>query len=263
MADELLGGVLGGEDEQPQTEAPQAVAGAEAFAAAVAAIASRQDPEVARRTAEFLGKQSHLLDIQSQHLEDEHALRLEHLAHQRHLLRGQRLGQAIRIGFQIAVALLVLVIGTGIALMLHDAFTSHSVVIDAFNAPSELVPHGVTGTVVASEILNELNRLQNAARGSDLLQERRSLSNDWSNDVRVDVPETGISIGEVTRLLKARFGHDLHIGGSLVESGSGGISLTVSGDNLLPRTFSGGADDLSKLVVDSAQYIYSELQPVP
>ena len=48
MAECLLGGVLGGEEEKPEVEAPEALAGAEAFAAAVAAIASRQDPEVAQ-----------------------------------------------------------------------------------------------------------------------------------------------------------------------------------------------------------------------
>jgi hypothetical protein len=37
MAEGLLGGVLGGEDEKPAVEAPDALACAEAFAAAVAA----------------------------------------------------------------------------------------------------------------------------------------------------------------------------------------------------------------------------------
>lgn len=41
MADDLFTGVLGSKDEQPESEAPQAMAGAEAFAAAIAAIASR------------------------------------------------------------------------------------------------------------------------------------------------------------------------------------------------------------------------------
>jgi hypothetical protein len=44
MAERMLGGVLGDEDEKPETEAPGALAGAEASAAAVAAIASRQGP---------------------------------------------------------------------------------------------------------------------------------------------------------------------------------------------------------------------------
>ncbi len=266
MAEGLLG-VLGGEDEKPEGDAPEARAGveatasAEAFAAAVAAIASRQDPGVARKTEAFLDKQARLLDVQTQHLEDEHALRLAHLAHQSHLLIGQRLGQAIRLAFQIVIALVVIVIGIGIAVMLHDAFTSHSVVIDAFNAPAGLASRGVTGTVVASEVLNELTRLQSATRGNDIAQRKRNLSNGWSNDVKVDMPETGISLGEISRLLTARFGHDLHIGGDLVESASGGLALSVGGDGLSPKTFTGGADDLDKLVVDAAQYVYSEFEP--
>jgi len=44
MAKGMLGGILGDEEEKPDVEAPEALASAEAFAAAVAAIASRQDP---------------------------------------------------------------------------------------------------------------------------------------------------------------------------------------------------------------------------
>ncbi len=261
MADDLLGRVLGGEDERSETEAPQALAGAEAFASAVAARLSGNDPGVARKTEIFLEKQAQLLDTQRQHLEDEHALRLAQLAHQRSLLRGQRIGQVIRIAFQLGIALVVLVIGAGIAVMLHDAFTSKSVVVDSFNAPAALAPQGVTGTVVAGDVLNELTRLQAATRSLALSGHKRSLSNAWSHDVKVDVPETGVSLGEISRLLTARFGHDLHIGGSLVETESGGLALTVSGDDLLPRTFAGGARDLDALVVEAAQYVYSQFQP--
>ena len=37
MAEGLLGGILGGDDDKPEVEAPEALADAEAFAAAVAA----------------------------------------------------------------------------------------------------------------------------------------------------------------------------------------------------------------------------------
>ena len=42
MAEGIIGGILGEEDEKPESEAPEALAAAEAFAAAVAAIASRR-----------------------------------------------------------------------------------------------------------------------------------------------------------------------------------------------------------------------------
>ncbi len=260
MAEGLLGGVLGEEEEKAQAEATEARAGAEAFAAAIAAIASRQDPKVADRTAEFLLEQTQLLKEQKEVLRDEHALRVVHLRHQSHLLRGQRLGQAIRLAFQVVIALVVIVIGIGIAVMLHDAFTSHSVVIDAFEAPAALVTRGVTGTVVANDVLDELTRLQDATHTA-VTDLKRSLSNAWSNQVKVDVPETGISLGEISRLLRARFGHDVHIGGELVETASGGLALTVRGDRLDPKTFTGGADDYQKIVVDAAQYLYAGFQP--
>lgn len=262
MADDLLDGVLGGEEKEPESAAPEAAAGAEAFAAAVAARLSAGDPGVARKTEIFLDEQAQLLATQRQHLHDEHALRLEHLAHQRHLLRGQRLGQALRITFQLAIALFVILVGIGIALMLHDALTSHSVVIDAFDAPAALAARGVTGTVVASDVLDELTRLEDATRiDRDALGEKRSLSNGWSSEVKVDVPETGISLGELSRLLEARLGRDLHIGGDLVETDQGGLALTVRGTGISPRTFTGDTGDLDRLVVGAAQYVYARFQP--
>jgi len=56
MAEGMLGGILGNEDEKREVEAPDALAGAEAFASAVAAKLAGNDPEVARKTVEFLGK---------------------------------------------------------------------------------------------------------------------------------------------------------------------------------------------------------------
>lgn len=44
MAKSLVGGALGGEEGKPEIEAPEALAGAEAFAAAVAAKPSGNDP---------------------------------------------------------------------------------------------------------------------------------------------------------------------------------------------------------------------------
>lgn len=58
MAEGLLEGIVGGDDDKPETEAPEAPVSAEAFAAAVAAIASRQDPGVARKTEIFLEQQA-------------------------------------------------------------------------------------------------------------------------------------------------------------------------------------------------------------
>jgi tetratricopeptide (TPR) repeat protein len=258
MAEGLLGGILGDEDEKPETEAAEALAGAEAFAAAVAAIASRQDPQVARDTSTFLNKQSRLLDIQAKHLEDAHALRLAHLRHQSHLLRGQRLGQTLRIGFQLFVALVATAIGIGILGMLREALTARSVVIDPFDSPPALAANGVNGRVLASGLLDVLTRIQAANRSS---ADHRALANAWTNEISIEVPETGLSIGQIQRILRSHLGHDQRIEGDLVTTAKGGLALTVRGTGVLPRTFTDEAGDLDRLVTAAGEYVYSQSQP--
>jgi tetratricopeptide (TPR) repeat protein len=75
------------------------------------------------------------------------------------------------------------------------------------------------------------------------------------------VPETGVSIGEISRLLKERFGNDVHIDGDLVETPTGGLALTVRGNGVPARTFSSSATELEKLTVEAAEYVYSKSQP--
>jgi len=110
VAEGMLGGILGGEDEKPEVEAPQALAGAEAFAAAVAARLSSSDPEVARDTSLFLKRQAQLLQIQAEHLEEEHALRLAHLRNQLREENVRRFGLRLRVSFQLFLVLVATVI---------------------------------------------------------------------------------------------------------------------------------------------------------
>ena len=51
MAESLLGGILGEEEQNSELETSEALAGTEAFAAAVAAKLAGTDPEVARSTS--------------------------------------------------------------------------------------------------------------------------------------------------------------------------------------------------------------------
>jgi tetratricopeptide (TPR) repeat protein len=258
MSEGMLGGMLGGEEEKPEVEAPEPLASAEAFAAAVAAKLAGGDPEVARDTSAFLKKQAQLLETQNRHLEEEHGLRIAHLRNQLSEEKVRRFGLRLRVGFQLFLVLGATVIGVGIAVMLRDAFTSRSVVVESFDAPLAFAARGVTGKVIAGGVLDELNRLQAATKSSAA---KRGLANAWASEVKLAVPETGISVGEISRLLKARFGHDLHIDGDLVETATGGLALTVRGDGVQPKTFAGATSELNKLTTEVAEYVYAESQP--
>jgi tetratricopeptide (TPR) repeat protein len=258
MAEGLLGGVLGDEDEKPEVEAPDALAGAEAFAAAVAAIASRQDPGVARKTEEFLSDQSHLLKIQAKHLEEEHTARLHYLRGQANEVDIRRFGLRLRVGFQLFIALVAAVIGIGAVIVLYDAVHSRSVVIDPFEIAPNIVSQVPSGKIVATELLDVLTKIQAATVTT---AEHRSLSNAWTNDITIEVPETGISIGQLERVLKTRFGHDQHIDGDLVQREKGGLALTVRGPGILPKTFTDEGRNLEKLLTEAGEYVYRQSQP--
>ncbi len=103
-----------------------------------------------------------------------------------------------------------------------------------------------------------LTRLQAATRASAT---QRQLTNAWTSDIKVEVPETGISIGDLDRMLKARFGHDIHIDGDLVQTVDGGLALTIRGGGFLPKTFTGAMSDLDKLTTQAAEYVYGRSQP--
>ena len=252
MAEGLLGGLLGGEEEGDGSEAADALRlSPEALSAALAIQEARRNPALAKAL-------SALVRAQTEEIAEQRALRLRHLESQSREGKLRRFGQRVRNGMQVFTALALSAIGAGVCIMLVDAFNSKSVVVDPFDAPPALAARGLTGKVVASGVLDTLTRLQAATRSNAA---GRSLAGAWSGDIKVEVPETGVSIGDLDRMLKARFGHELHIAGDLVQTQAGGLALTIRGDGVLPRTFEGGPGDLDKLTSQAAEYAYSQSQP--
>jgi len=258
MAEGILGGILGEEDEKPEVESPEAMAGAEAFAAAVAAKLSGNDPGVARKTEEFLSEQTELLRVQKEHLKAEHAARLHFLQGQAREVDIRRFGLRLRVGFQLFLVLIATAIGAGLLVVVYDAFHSRIVIINSFEIAPGLTTPIPSGKIVAAQFLDRLTQLQAATRIS---AEKRGLSNAWTNQISIEVPETGLSIEQIERALKARFGHDEHIDGDLVKTESGALALTVRGNRILPKTFTDNGAHLGSVIDAAAEYIYGESEP--
>jgi tetratricopeptide (TPR) repeat protein len=258
VAEGVLGGLLGGEDEASELQQDEGRISADAFASALAEEHARHDPEVASAAAQFLRDQSTLLKTQNAEIQEQRALRLHHLNSLERESDLRRFGLRMRNAIQVFVAILATAIGLGLVILMVDAFNARSVVVEPFDAPPALASQGLTGKVIAGGVLDALTRLQAATHSSAA---QRHLANAWTSDIKVEVPETGVSIGDVVRMLKARFGHDIHIDGDLVQTSSGGLALTIRGDGVLPRTFEGTAGDLGKLTTQAAEYVYGQSQP--
>ncbi len=244
--------LLGTDGESP-TEGltPEASTPLDPTAAALAAEVAKNNPELAQEAAAYFRKQGHLVEIQTEHLHEQRAVNLQ-------LLKIKRFGERLRVGLQVFLILVATVIGIGVAVLIHDAITSRRVVIEPFHAPPNLAARGIDGTVVASGLLDQLGQLQSATRTGFIA---RNLASAWTNNISLSVPETGISISEISRLLRDRFGHDVLIDGDLIETLTGGLALTVRGNTVPPKTFEGSATEIQKLTIEAAEYVYSKSQP--
>ncbi|MET0272821.1 MAG: hypothetical protein ABW360_07505, partial [Phenylobacterium sp.] len=221
------------------------------LSARVGAMTEVQDGPSAE-SREVHRRQALLLDLEISNFIEKHRMTIR---------QGgiRRFSDRLKIATQAFAVLSGLAIAVALCSMVVAAVRSQAVVVDTFDSPPALAERGLTGTVVAGRVLDQLTSLKAATRTAAA---RRKTTNAWSQDIKVQVPQTGISLGEIDRLLRARLGRDTHIGGDLVKEPDGRISLTVRGDGLLPKTFTGPEADLEKLATSAAEYIYGTSEPV-
>ena len=257
MAEGMLGGILGEEYEKGEVEAPDALAGAEAFASAVAAKLAGNDPEVARKTVEFLSKQSQLLETQNKHLEEDHAARLHYLRGQAREVDIRRFALCLRVGLQIFLVLVATVVGIGALILIRDAVEDHGLVVEAFSVPPDLAKDGLTGEVVATRFLDKLQAMQTATTSE---RPADSYQYNWGSDIKVEIPETGLSLREFSKLLRNRFGHANHITGEVIRTPTG-VAVTARFGDATPTTFAGPESDFDELARQAAEAVYRTSQP--
>jgi len=246
VAEGLLEGIIGGEEEK--VDATEGGIGP--IVAAVAANFANQSPESAADTAAMFRKQTEVLEIQKKNLEAEYEFFESEWGPRLLALR-------LRTAFQVLLALFASVIGFGLALVIWQGVHSRNVVIDSFDIAPNVAAEVPSGKIVAAGLLDVLTRIQAASRSNI---EHRNLSNAWTSEIEIEVPETGISIGQLERMIKTRFGHDQHIEGDLVKTATG-IALTVRGSGILAKTFTGDAEALDSLLTQGGEYIFGQSQP--
>jgi tetratricopeptide (TPR) repeat protein len=243
--DHIIGGA---EAEAPEADA--APAGLDPAAAAVAMEAARSDAGLAGKAASYFDKQARLVDIQTEHLHEQRAVSLSHL-------KLRRFSDQLKVGLQLFVIVVATAIGIVVARMAWGAAHDNGLVIEAFSVPPDFVQRGLTGRVLASRLQDKLSALESQTEST---RPQRSYANDWAGDIKVEIPETGISIGELSRLLHEELGHASHIQGEVFHAPQG---LTVS---VRPRGEQGveanGAEaDLDALIAKTAEGVFANTQP--
>ncbi len=224
--------------------------GAPPSAAALAMNAALGDDDAAGHAHEYLHEQTRLTRLQIEDMQRDERLRVWSF-------RVRHISDVLWLSFQFAIAVIGLAIVIGLGAFVWNAASSNSLVIEAFSVPPSLAERGLTGQVVASKLLDRLSALQ-AQTASN--RAPSSYDNNWGNDIKVQIPETGVSIGELGRYLREWLGHETQISGEVYHSGDGlTISARVgSGAN---GSFTGKESDFDDLIQKAAERVYAVTQP--
>jgi tetratricopeptide (TPR) repeat protein len=83
---------------------------------------------------------------------------------------------------------------------------------------------------------------------------------DWGDDIRVQIPETGISIGELYRYLVGWLGNQTHIAGAIWRTPNG-LAIATRAGTIPAPTLYGAESDLDALLIKAAEQIYRQTQP--
>jgi tetratricopeptide (TPR) repeat protein len=228
-----------------------------AAAVALALARRRGGARTDARLDEFLEKQSRMLDLQMEHLHEQRSLQVRYLEHQEKHLKLRYFGDRLRVGLQLLTMLVGLAVVAVLGSMAWQAHEDRGVTIAAFTVPPDLSARGLTGQVMASKLLDRLSQMQ---ADTSTGRPAASYANDWAGDIKVEIPETGVSLGELNRALRQWLGRETHITGELVRIPAG-LELTARADSEPGLAFDGQDTDLDGLIQKAAEAVYHQTQP--
>ncbi len=143
-----------------------------------------------------------------------------------------------------------------LALMVWTAGRADGLIVEPFSTPASLAERGLSGPVIAAEVLNQIARLDREANNLQSI----AISDSWSADSRVEIPQTGVSLDELDRLLRRQFGHETRVVGEVVLSGDGVVLSARAGADETVRAL-GSADDLPRMAQGVAEQLLSQARP--
>ena len=220
--------------------------GAEAAGGSVdpAAVALALGGASREKADAFLEDQRCLVNVQKHHLLKQFSL----------ALLEKRLGILLRVA-TVGVGMAVL---AGLSFLIWDASQSEGLLIEPFSVPPDMAARGVTGQAVASEVSDRIGELNGQISSQ---RAPKTFVNDWSaSDIKVEIPETGISFSELEHFLRGKLGHDVHVSGEVIRNAAG-LKLTARASGAGASTVAGQEGDLDALIQTLAEKVFHLTQP--
>jgi tetratricopeptide (TPR) repeat protein len=197
--------------------------------------------------------QAEVLRLQAHELKDE--LRLHHWSS-----RVRHTSDIMKMTFEVGLALIVIAIAIFAGAAMWNASQAEGLVVDSFVVPPSYAEAGITGTVVADDMTQKIAAIHDFTNGYSLAHSKDVRES--REDVKVEIPETGVSISEAWRYLRLWLGNEEHLNGNLRNLPDGRIALTVSLGGADTFTFTGKPGDLDGIEQKAAERIFETIDPV-
>ena len=148
-----------------------------------------------------------------------------------------------------------------VAIVAWQASRAAGTVVDAFSVPPAFAQAGITGEVVATDLTQKIAAISDIGQNNSL-NSAQAIRNEGQDDIKVDIPETGVSLGQAWRYLRLWLGHEHHLSGNLRQTGDGRITLTVAVDGQQAISAEGAAADLGKLEQQAAEQVFADVDAI-
>lgn len=129
-----------------------------------------------------------------------------------------------------AVSLMVVMAAGAAVFLVWDSSRADGVVVEPFQTLPVFEAEGLTGEAVANRLLAEVNAIQAATPSNR--SRRTALTS--SDQITVEIPATGLSLGEATQMLRRRLGEEQVVTGRLDRTAAGTpvVRLYIDGEPL-------------------------------
>lgn len=180
------------------------------------------------------------------------------IAEQRKLIGWQVNSERASYGLKVLTGVVGVVAFVVIGVLLWSASQYRGLTVQPFSVPPELEARGANGTVVASRLLDQLSHVQ---KNTNSLRAPNTYANSWGDDIEVEIPQTGISAGELWKFLRAWLGQEVKITGEVVRTPTGQLQVTARAGGQPTPVFTGPEDQLETLLTQAAESLYGSTQP--
>jgi hypothetical protein len=197
----------------------------------------------------LIADQKNLVRLQAEELR--HELKIRHWS-----LWVRHASGVLKLTLEVGLAMVAVALACFLGAALWNAAHADGLVIESFSVPPDLAQRGLTGQVIAGQLLDRLNELE---QGTVTARSGKSYAASWGDDIKVEIPDTGVSVAEAYRFLRRWLGHESHISGA-VWRGPNGIVITARSEGQA-ITVTGADADLDGPIRKAAEAIFGLAEP--